>query len=203
LTFGPLAILLMTSEAPAATSCESLKSLRLDTATITSAQSVAAGEFSLPAEGQVTAQQNAIYKQRPAFCRVAATLKPSSDSDIKIEVWMPASNWNGKYQAVGNGGWNGTIGYLAMMTALRRGYATSSTDTGHAGDTAEFAFGHPEKLVDFGYRSVHEMTVKAKAIIGAYYDNTLKYAYWNGCSAGGRQAMKEAQKFPEDFNGII
>ena len=184
----------------AATTCEALAGLKLADTTITSAESVAAGAFVAPGG---RGGRGAAQPDLPAFCRVAATLKPSADSDIKIEVWMPASNWNGKYQAVGNGGWNGTIGYPAMMTALRRGYATSSTDTGHAGDTAEFAFGHPEKLIDFGYRSVHDMTVKAKAIIGAYYDNPLKYAYWNGCSAGGRQAMKEAQKFPADFDGII
>src|SRR5437870_13270108 len=147
LTFGPLAVLLMTSQAHAVTACESLKSLPLENTTITLAQSVVAGEFSLPAQGQVTAQQNAIFKQLPAFCRVAATLKPSSDSDIKIEVWMPASNWNGKLQAVGNGAFNGAIGYASMMTALRAGYATTGTDTGHVGGSADFALGHPEKVI--------------------------------------------------------
>ena len=139
----------------------------------------------------------------PAFCRVAATLTPSSDSDIKIEVWLPAANWNGKFQAVGNGAWNGAIGYAAMADALRRGYATSSTDTGHVGGSASFALGHPEKLIDFAYRSEHEMTVKAKAIVNAFYGSAPKYSYWNGCSAGGRQALKEAQMFPGDFDGII
>ena len=86
----------------------------------------------------------------PPFCRVAATLKPTADSDIKIEVWLPASDWNGKFQAVGNGAWSGAIAYPAMATALRRGYATASTDTGHAGGSASFALGHPEKLIDFG-----------------------------------------------------
>src|SRR5438046_6623939 len=90
-----------------------------------------------------------------------------------------------------------------MMTALRRGYATSATDTGHAGDTAEFALGHPEKLIDFGYRAVHEMTVKAKAIIDAYYGNAARLSYFVGCSAGGRQALKEAQRYPTDFDGVI
>src|SRR6185295_7793616 len=85
----------------------------------------------------------------PAFCRVAATLTPSSDSDIKIEVWLPIDRWNGKFQAVGNGAWSGAIGYAAMADALRHGYATTSTDTGHAGGSASFAFGHPEKLIDF------------------------------------------------------
>ena len=106
----------------------------------------------------------------PAFCRVAATLKPSLDSDIKIEVWLPADDvWNRKYLAVGGGGWVGSINHGAMATAVQEGYATSSTDTGHIGGTAEFAVGHPEKVTDFAYRAVHEMTVKAKAIIAAHY----------------------------------
>jgi feruloyl esterase len=130
-------------------------------------------------------------------------LTPTSDSDIKIEVWLPASGWNGKYLAVGNGAFNGAISYPAMMTALARGYATSSTDTGHTGNNAKFAPGHPEKVIDFGWRAVHEMTLASKKIVAAYYDNGPTHSYWNGCSAGGRQAMKEAQRFPEDFDGII
>ena len=135
-----------------AATCDSLKSLLLENSTVTSAETVAAGQFSLPATGRGAAQQNAAFKQLPAFCRLAATLKPSSDSDIKIEVWLPVSGWNGKYQAVGNGGWAGVISYSAMAEALGRGYVTSSTDTGHVGGSGSFALGHPEKLIDFGYR---------------------------------------------------
>jgi feruloyl esterase len=120
-----------------------------------------------------------------------------------MEIWMPASNWNGKFQAVGNGAFNGNIAYDAMMTALARGYAASSTDTGHTGPGASFALGHPEKVIDFGWRAVHEMTVASKRIIASYYDSGPKFSYWNGCSAGGRQAMKAAQRFPADFDGII
>ena len=108
----------------------------LKDATITAATLVTSGEFQT-------------FKNLPAFCRVAATLKPSSDSDIKIEVWLPASGWNGKFQAVGNGGWAGVISYSAMAEALRAGYATASTDTGHVGGRGTFAHGHPEKLIDF------------------------------------------------------
>jgi feruloyl esterase len=184
-----------------AASCESLATLALPNTAITMAQPVAAGAFSVPgARGGRGANAMA---DLPAFCRVAATLTPSSDSDIKIEVWLPAANWNGKFQAVGNGAWSGAIGYAALADALRRGYATSSTDTGHSGGSASFALGHPEKLIDFAYRSEHEMTVKAKAIVGAFYGSAPKYSYWNGCSAGGRQALKEAQMFPADFDGII
>ena len=186
-----------------AATCDSLKSLLLENSTVTSAETVAAGQFSLPATGRGAAQQNAAFKQLPAFCRLAATLKPSSDSDIKIEVWLPVSGWNGKYQAVGNGGWAGVISYSAMAEALGRGYVTSSTDTGHVGGSGSFALGHQEKLIDFGYRSEHEMTVKSKAIIKAFYGNAPQFSYWNGCSTGGRQGLKEAQMFPNDYDGII
>ena len=178
------------SATPNTQSCGSLAALRLSNAKIDLAQTVTPGTF-------------ADFSDLPAFCRVGATLKPSSDSDIKIEVWLPVENWNGKFQAVGNGAWTGTIVYAAMADALRHGYATSSTDTGHAGGLASFALGHPEKLIDFAYRSEHEMTVKAKAIINAFYARAPKYSYWNGCSAGGRQAFKEAQMFPADYDGII
>src|SRR5205085_6568658 len=122
-------------------------------ATVTSAETVAAGQFSLPATGRGAAQQNAAFKQLPGFCRVAATLKPTSDSDIKIEVWLPAHDWNGKFQAVGNGGWAGVISYSAMAEAVRAGYASASTDTGHEGGRGTFALNHPEKLIDFAWRS--------------------------------------------------
>ncbi len=185
-------------------SCESLASLTLPNATITLARTVDAGAFAppTPAVGAARAVERAVTVS-PPFCRVAATLKPSGDSDIKIELWMPTINWNGKFQAVGNGAFSGAIAYPAMMTALGRGYATSSTDTGHTGGSASFALGHPEKVVDFGWRAVHEMTVTSKKIIATFYDAGPKFSYWNGCSAGGRQGMKEAQRFPADFDGII
>ncbi len=140
----------------------------------------------------------------PAHCRVAATLRPSSDSVIDIEVWMPvADRWNGKFQAVGNGGWAGTIAYPAMAAALAQGYATASTDTGHVGNSADFALGHPEKLVDFSHRAIHETAVKAKAIIQASYGTAPRLSYFSGCSQGGRQGITAAQRYPADFDGII
>ena len=184
----------------AATSCDSLASLSLPQATITSAQLVAAGAFRPPTAAPAGGEA---FKNLPPFCRVAATLRPSQDSDIKIEVWLPLSGWNGKFQAVGNGGWAGTISYPAMSRALEHGYATSSTDTGHAGASASFALGHPEKLADYAYRSEHEMTVQAKAIINRFYGSAPTRSYFNGCSTGGRQALTEAQRFPDDYDGII
>ncbi len=188
--------------------CESLSSLKLAGTTITAAESVAAGAFTPPAppagrgRGARGGGGNP-YADLPAFCRVAATVKPSSDSDIKIEVWMPASGWNNKFEAEGNGAWTGSIAENTLAGALRLGYATSMTDTGHEGGSASFALGHPEKQIDFGYRAVHELAVQSKAIITAFYGQAPKYSYWNGCSAGGKQGLKEAQMFPADFDGII
>jgi feruloyl esterase len=186
--------------APAATSsCESLSKLSLPTTTITTAQVVPAGEFTAPA-GRGPAPS---FKEVPAFCRVQATLTPRADSDIKIEIWLPVDGWNGKFQAVGNGGWAGIISYGPLGAAVRRGYAAASTDTGHVGGSAAFALGHPEKLTDFAYRAVHEMTVASKAIIANFYGSGPRYSYWNGCSTGGRQGLKEAQRYPADFDGIV
>lgn len=182
-------------------SCDSMKALTLKDTTITMAQVVPAGQFSLPS-GEAPRGPNP-YKELPDFCRVAASIKPTSDSDIKIEVWLPANGWNGKFQGVGNGGWAGVISYSALAEAVRGGYASASTDTGHEGGRGIFAMDHPEKLIDFGWRSQHEMTVKAKAIIQAFYGNQPKLSYWNGCSTGGRQGLKEAQMFPDDYDGII
>jgi feruloyl esterase len=182
--------------------CESLASLALPNATITSSAVVAAGEFVAPPTGR-GGPAPASFKEVPAFCRVLATLKPTSDSDIKIEVWMPAAGWNGKLQSLGNGGYAGAIGYPGLGAAVAEGYAAASTDTGHVGGTANFALGHPEQLLDFAYRGVHEMTVASKKLIAAFYGNAPKRAYWNGCSTGGRQALTEAQRFPNDYDGII
>ena len=201
-----VSIIVLAPSVMAATSCENLASLKLPDTTITLAQTVAAGAFVPPAapggRGGFPGQAD-LFKELPAFCRVAATLKPSSDSDIKIEVWMPASGWNGKFEAEGNGGWAGVVSIPQMAAAVLRGYATASTDTGHVGGSGSFALGHPEKLADFAYRAVHEMTVKAKAIVTSYYDGAPKLSYWNGCSTGGREGLKEAQKFPADFDGVI
>ena len=183
-----------------AATCEGLSGLKLPDTTINTVEMVAAGAFVGP---KLPPAQQATFKRMPAFCRVAAEIKPTSDSDIKIEVWLPADNWNGKFMGVGNGGWSGAIVYPALAGAVNRGYAAASTNTGHDGLDATFALGHPEKLVDFGYRAVHEMTVKGKAFTEAFYSKGPERSYWNGCSSGGKQGLKEAQKFPLDYNGII
>jgi len=181
----------------AQTPCTQLTSLKLPGATITLAESVDAGPFRSPTKP-------AAAPVLPPYCRVAATLRPSPDSDIKMEVWLPAgSAWNGKFEAVGGGGWAGVISYPAMASALTEGYATSSTDTGHEAKNPDFAVGHPEKVIDFSHRAVHETTVQAKAILTAHYGRGPLFSYWTGCSTGGRQGLMEAQRYPADFDGIV
>jgi feruloyl esterase len=192
--------------AGAPASCESLSSLQLPNATVTSASVVAAGTFTppsaTPGRGMTPPVARAM-SAAPAFCRVGLTSRPTADSDIKIEVWLPASGWNGKLLAVGNGGWAGTISYSALAGAIALGYAGASTDTGHSTPGASFAPGHPEKLADFAHRSLHEMAVHAKAVTAAYYGDKIKASIWNGCSTGGNQGLTLASMYPHDFDAIV
>jgi feruloyl esterase len=182
--------------------CENVKNLVLPNTTIVSATTVAAGAFEPPVAAK--GKQATSYKNLPAFCRVVATLAPSADSSIQIEVWLPENaRWNGSLQSVGNGAWAGSISHSAMATALIDGYATASTDTGHVGNTPNFITGHPEKVIDFSYRAIHEMTVAAKRIIASNYGRPPLKSYFNGCSTGGRQALTEVQRYPGDYDGII
>lgn len=195
-----LGFLLLAALPGAAASCESLGDLKLPDTTITLAQSVAAGGFSLP-EGPPPP----LFKNLPSFCRVVAELKPTKDSDIKMEVWMPISGFTGNLRGQGNGGFAGVISYDALAGAVSRGYAAASTDTGHSGGgtDASWALGHPEKIIDFGSRAIHEMTVKAKAIIAAFYGEGPRHSFFASCSNGGRQALMEAQRYPADYDGVI
>jgi feruloyl esterase len=179
----------------AETPCERLAAIKLPGAAITAAEPIPAGTYKTQA-----APNNLV--QVPAFCRVAATLRPTAESAIDIEVWLPDS-WNGKYQAVGGGGWAGNISFPAMAAALAEGYATSSTDTGHKGGDASFAPGHPDRLIDYSWRAIHEMTVAAKLVIAARFGRAPGFSYFNGCSYGGRQALEEAQRWPADYDGIV
>jgi len=179
-----------------AQSCE-----RLTQMTVTNASHVEARTIT---SGSVQPDGNAkTVSGLPPFCRVTATLTPTTDSQIRIEVWLPQSNWNGKFLAVGSGGWGGSIAYAGMADALRRGYATSATDDGHTGEGASFVVGHPQKLIDFAYRAEHEMTVEAKILIKAFYGHDARFSYWNGCSGGGREGLLQAYRYPNEFNGII
>jgi len=187
-----------------AATCDELAHLTLPHATITSAAVVAAGEFSTPGPLPPGMPPPA-FGALPAFCRISAISKPTVDSDIRFEVWLPTAHWNGKFQGVGNGGLGGMLSYSALAQALTDGYASASTDTGHTGMFAsgEWALGHPEKVVDFGHRAVHEMTVQSKAILQSFYGGSAGHSYWNGCSEGGNQGLSEAQRYPQDYDGIL
>lgn len=195
-----LAMMALSTAAHAA-GCADLAKLSLPNTKISRAEIVPAGDFKMP---NAPASAPPLH-DLPSFCRVAADITPAPDSDIKVEVWLPVSGWNGKFQAVGNGGWAGAISYGPLAEALQQGYATASTDTGHEGNggDASFALGHPEKITDFAWRAVHEMTLKAKALIAAFYGKPPSRSYWNGCSTGGKQGLKEAQEFPNDYDGIV
>ncbi len=192
----------------AATSCENLAKLSLANTTITLAQAVAAGAFTPPAPatgavapGGARGQQ---FNDLPAFCRIQATLKPSGDSNIKMELWLPvAGSWNGKLRGTGNGGLGGgaTVGAGPLANGVRLGYATAGNNTGHEGDSS-YAMTHPEQIKDFGYRSAHEMTVASKALIKAYYDTPLKYSVMAESGGGTIAALSAAQRYPEDYDII-
>lgn len=182
-----------------AANCESLRSLRLPNTVIDGAQTIPAGSYQPPGS-------QATFADLPSFCRVTGTVSPVPGSSIRIEVWLPTKTWNGRYQQSGNHGFTGVLYWSEMVRQLRRGYATGVTDDGHTagpGFDVSWAFGYPQRIVDLAYRAVHELAVKSKLVINAYYGKSARYAYFNGCSDGGREGMKEAQMFPEDFDGII
>jgi Tannase and feruloyl esterase len=186
-------------------SCSRIASLELPNVSITTAKVVAAGSFEGPPQVFSGVDLSAFYKKLPGFCRVVAHAKPSADSDIPVEVWMPLSGWNGKLIGLSNGGFAGQIDYRGLGASITRGYAAAATDTGHAGSPidASWALGHPEKVVDFGHRGIHEMTRIAKLVVQQYSGSAPKRSYFTGCSDGGREALMEAQRYPDDYDGII
>lgn len=174
--------------------CQDLTQLKLPDVTITSANPVEAGPLSLPGRGGAATSATV-----PAFCRVAGFVRP----EVNFETWLPA-NWNGKFLMVGNGGLAGTISFAAMVVPLSRGYATASTDTGHAADTdGHWALGHMERVIDFAHRGVHVTTEAGKAIVRSFYGTPAAHSYFSGCSQGGQEALTEAQRYPLDYDGII
>ena len=204
-----VALILLTLLTPAAwaagTNCADLAKLKRANTTIDEATAVAKGAFPAPPgqNGQApNAQAVAAFAATPAFCRVRATLRPSKDSDIKVEVWLPQDNWNGRLEAIGNGGFGSNIGLNNLAEGVKAGFAIVGSNTGHEGNSGSVMIGHPEKLVDWGYRAMHEMTVLAKDLVKARYGNPVKYSYYAGCSTGGRQGWVAAQYYPNDFDGL-
>src|ERR1022692_5236485 len=184
----------------AASTCESLANLSLPDTAIATAVSVPAGSY--------TAPDGTNLPNLPAFCRVAGSIQPAADSNIKFEVWLPNSQWNGKFAGADNGGFGGTINYAKIGDALSHNYAAASTDTGHTAGAlgvldASWAMGHPEKVTDYGYRAIHETALTGQGIVAAFYGRASDHSYFSGCSNGGRQALMEAQRYPADYDGII
>jgi len=185
--------------------CTRIAQLALPEAKIVSVKTISAGAFTPPSNMTPWLVGDPFYKTLAAFCRVVVEATPSADSTIEIEVWMPVERWNGKFRGQGNGGFAGEINFRAMGTAVHQGYATAGTNTGHSGGAtdASWALGHPEKVTDFGYRAVHSMTQIARAAIKAFYGRNPQHSYFASCSNGGRQALMEAQRFPEDYDGVL
>jgi hypothetical protein len=183
-----------------ADACSKLMNLRLEHTEIVSADYRAAGrQISL-----LTTPIGIPWFNMPASCRVKLVIKPTADSHIESEVWMPATAWNGRFWSTGNGGLAGSIDELSMAIALMRGFATSGTDTGHIAKDQDgrWGLGHPEKLIDFGYRAIHETAVQAKTLIRELYGRPPAFSYFASGSNGGREALAEAQRYPEDYDGI-
>lgn len=181
-----------------AANCEAIREIQVPDTTITMAERVTSGEVSGP-------EIDKPLKELPAFCRVAGVLRPSADSEIHFEVWLPENDWNQRFLGVGNGGFAGSIGYQSLAGNLKRGFATAGSDAGHQakGEDASWAFHHPEKVKDFGWRAVHLTAERAKDIIKAYYTKPASKSYFDSCSDGGREALMEAQRFPQDYDGIL
>ena len=177
------------SQLALAASCPDLLNVRIDNTVITDATAVTAGELALG---------NAVLNV-PSMCRVEGIIAPA----IHFEVWLPLnSNWNGRLQMVGGGGLAGIISYPAMATAVNAGYVTSSTDTGHVASDNNWLVDRG-RIEDYGHRAIHETAVKSKQILAALYGRPQDFAYFNGCSTGGRQGLMEAQRYPDDFDGIV
>jgi len=187
-------ILTLTVENGAAATCQSLLSLKLSDTVLTVAQPFAAGEFRPP---------NGAGPVPVAFCRVVGKIRPTSDSDIGFEVWLPTAGWTGRFQSVGSQGFAGSIRYGGMWNPLLAGTAVASTDDGNTTGDGVWALGHPEKIIDFGYRAVHLTAEIGKAITTAFYETKPHHSYFVGCSKGGQEALMEAQRFPMDFDGIL
>jgi Tannase and feruloyl esterase len=208
LALGAFASLSALAKPAAAASCADLKQVALPKTTITLAESVAAGGFTPPVPEWARPFMGAASPIPAAFCRVAGDIRPTADSDIKFELWLPATGWTGRYESVGNGGFAGSIRYDSMRNPLLAGSAVASTDDGHDGPAigptgADFAFGHPEKIIDYGHRAVHLTAVAAKALTAAFYGRKPAHSYFVGCSKGGQEGFMEAQRYPEDFDGIV
>jgi feruloyl esterase len=198
LSRGFLLLVVASSPLLFAADCANLKTLQLADTTIAIAESVTSGALAGSDIG-------APLHDLPAFCRVAGEIRPTPDSRIRFEVWLPAEGWNGRVLGTGNGGFAGSISYQQLAGYLKRGFAVTGTDAGHEAEStdASWAYGHPEKVKDFGWRAIHLTAERAKQILNAYYGKPADKSYFDACSDGGREALMEAQRFPDDYDGIL
>lgn len=180
--------------------CTGLARLALPHATITLAEARHGGVFH---EDTDIDGKPYDHTGLPAFCRVTGVASPVADSKIGFEVWLPLAGWSGRLHMVGNGAYSNRIYYGQVAARLRNGDVGVATDTGHAGGDLNFGTGHPERIIDWGHRAVHESVVAAKAITAAFYGGGPRLSYFSGCSTGGHQALSEAERYPADFDGII
>lgn len=179
--------------------CENITDIKLQNTTITAAMATGRKSRLPPSFDEYTNREIIV---RPAFCRVSGVIAPS----INFEVWLPLPEaWNGRLQGLGNAGMAGSINYRGLSNALEDGYAAASSDLGHKGKPLDgsWAIGRHDLVRDWGHRATHEMTVKAKSLVAAYYGKGPTFSYFNGCSGGGRQGMMEAQRYPNDYDGIL
>jgi Tannase and feruloyl esterase len=182
-----------------AATCDNVVALTIPNTTITAATIVTAGPNLLPGDRALGAERSL-----PEYCRVTAVARPVADSEIRIEIWLPeADQWNDKFLGTGNGGYSSAMSIAEMQSALRQGYAVAGSDTGHTGDDLKFGLGHPERMRDWAYRAIHVMTQTAVLVIRSYYSRFPEHAYFEGCSTGGQQALTEAQRYPDDYDGIV
>jgi feruloyl esterase len=193
-----LAAIVMLASVPtgAAAACRDLALLRLPATVITTAAEIS-GKFAAPPRGPQQTEPTLL--ELPAICRVAGTITPA----IRFEVWLPLEDrYNGRLQSVGGGGLAGNFDYAAMNAAVTAGFASAATDTGHR-DNDSLWLADPQRREDYGSRAIHEMTLTAKTLIDAFYGSGPEFSYFNGCSTGGRQGLMEAQRYPNDYDGII
>lgn len=185
------------SSALLAADCGALRELPAGETSLRLTEPVRSGSLDVPGEAPM--------RDLPPFCRVTGVLRPTSDSEIQFEVWLPEQGWNGRFVGVGNGGFAGSIWYFEMANYIKRGFAVAGSDAGHRGESADatWAYGHPEKVKDFGWRAVHLTAERARQIVKAYYGKDEEKAFFDACSDGGREALMEAQRFPEDYDGIL
>lgn len=175
--------------------CQALNTIALPELAEIQAQWNPQGPSTIPSLADGTAPRPDL----PAHCRVRGRIEPT----IQFEVWLPDPlAWNGRFLGVGGGGYAGDVNFGPMALRLNQGYATASTDTGHAGNSFGW-LSDASVLRDFAYRAIYEMSSKAGVVVASFYARPADYRYFNGCSLGGRQGLMEAQRFPDDYDGIV